>query len=237
MPRREEPPAQDDGPPLSEDDAQPSVKSTDDDFKPATEEKDELPAVGRVWEGAGPTSVFAAFKKAGPKPAPPKPAPLPVVSADGPVDKSDLPKLMAQFLSAAERAAPAVAHFLEGARVKEIDDRGTLTLVYYKDFEASPQMLERGGRRETLQNILTDLLGEPIGIKCEVAEENSPAVAQRPAPPPPRSAPKSSPEPQAQPAQNLGIPVTEELRAEILQNNPLAKSLADQLGARIVKVE
>ncbi|MGN6625335.1 MAG: DNA polymerase III subunit gamma/tau, partial [Tepidisphaeraceae bacterium] len=52
-------------------------------------EVDDLPAVGKVWEGAGPTSIFAAFKKSGaPKPAAAA-APIVATSNVGPVDRND----------------------------------------------------------------------------------------------------------------------------------------------------
>ncbi|HEY0010250.1 MAG TPA: hypothetical protein VGB55_16115, partial [Tepidisphaeraceae bacterium] len=160
----------DDGPPPSADDAIPTSRTIDDgsdnDFKSATEEKDDLPAVGQVWEGGGATSVFAAFKKSSVSnpPAPPQKQ-QPAVLTGGPIDRNDLPQLTARFISAIEEAFPQIAPFLEGARFTSIDDRGMATLAFYKDHEASPQMLERGNRRENLQTVLSQLLGAPTGIK------------------------------------------------------------------------
>ncbi|MGN6506099.1 MAG: DNA polymerase III subunit gamma/tau [Tepidisphaeraceae bacterium] len=203
-------------------------------------EVDDLPAVGKVWEGAGPTSIFAAFKKsAAPKPAP-APPPNVATSNVGPVDRNDFDTLLQRLRGAAMESQPTVAGFLDGGRIVAMDG-GTVTLEYPKALEVSARMLERNGKRESLQQVLSDLLGEPTGIRLSI---NPDAVV---APPPARAVaaptrPASNghaappPPPPPDPQQN-GIPLTEELRVELLQHNPLIKSLAEQFNARIVKVE
>ncbi|MGN6726961.1 MAG: DNA polymerase III subunit gamma/tau [Tepidisphaeraceae bacterium] len=203
-------------------------------------EVDDLPAVGKVWEGAGPTSIFAAFKKsAAPKPAP-APPPNVATSNVGPVDRNDFDTLLQRLRGAAMESQPTVAGFLDGGRIVAMDG-GTVTLEYPKALEVSARMLERNGKRESLQQVLSDLLGKPTGIRLSI---NPDAVV---APPPARAVaaparPASNghaappPPPPPDPQQN-GIPLTEELRVELLQHNPLIKSLAEQFNARIVKVE
>jgi hypothetical protein len=129
-----------------------------------------------------------------------------------------------------------VAGFLEGARITALDG-GTLTLEYPRNLAASARMLDRNGKRESLQQVLKNLLGEETGLRFEISEQDAELPPSRPvAPPPPapRNAARAEPEPAPQ---NLGIPVTEELRVEILTQVPLAKKLAEAFGARIVKVE
>ena len=210
---------------------------------PAPPEDDDaaLPAVGKVWEGAGPTSVFAAFKKANAtKPATPPAAQAPSPKAPGlaPVS-NDLATLMTRLREATGRDQPTIAGFLDGGLITGLDGN-VLTLEYPKNLEVSAKMLDRNGKRESLQAVLAGLLGHTVGVRFSVNAEDAPAVVAETqhATWKPPSAPASAPEPvPAAPAANNGIPITEELRVELLQQNPLIKSLAEQFNARVVKVE
>ncbi len=209
-----------------------------------TDEPDELPAVGRVWEGGGATSIFNAFKKNQGTP-PPKPTappweqqPTPQQSDNlAPVDPTNFDALMQRFHNAAFEQAPTIAGFLEGGRIIDVN-AGTVTLEYPKNFEASARMLDRNGKRESLQEVLSALLGKPTGIKFSISDQE--LIIEKPKPEKP-AAPqweKRSPTPAPEPVPvNQGIPVTEELRVELMQNNPLIKSIAETFGARVVKVE
>lgn len=209
-----------------------------------TDEPDELPAVGRVWEGGGATSIFNAFKKnqgAPPKnsAAPPwEQQPTPQKSDNlAPVDPSNFETLMQRFHNAAFEQAPTIAGFLEGGRIIDVN-AGTVTLEYPKNFEASARMLDRNGKRESLQEVLSTLLGKPTGLKFSISDQE--LVIEKPKPEKP-AAPQwekrtSTPAPEPVPV-NQGIPVTEELRVDLMQNNPLIKSIAETFGARVVKVE
>ena len=198
-----------------------------------------LPAVGKVWEGAGPTSVFAAFKKAGvSKPAasssPQALSPKPQAPVSG-----DLATLMTRLREATMREQPTIAGFLDGGRITALDG-SVLTLEYPKNLEVSAKMLDRNGKRESLQAVLAGLLGHTVGVRFSVNAEDAPAVVAETqhATWKPPSAPASAPEPTApQPVANNGIPLTEELRIELLQQNPLIKAMAEQFNARVVKVE
>ena len=231
---------------------------------PATDDDAALPAVGRVWEGAGPTSVFAAFKKAGAaRPAAASAAtsaPASAVSSPGVTSAApsaaagDLGGLMTRLRTAASEQTPTIAGFLDGGRITHLDaDGGTLTLEYPRRLEPSVRMLDRNGKRESLQNVLAGLLGHTVGVRFSindaevaappaaaggVAAETQHATWRPPAVPinaPDAPAPVAAP--MAAGAAANGIPLTEELRVELLQQNPLIKSLAEQFNARVVKVE
>jgi hypothetical protein len=190
-----------------------------------------------VWEGGGATSVFAAFKNRG-RQSPPPPAARPAMASANvaPVDAGDFAALMARFLDAAGREQPTAAVFLEGGRIVANDGR-VVTIELPLENAPAAQMLERNNRRENLQQVLSGLLGNPAALKIAVSDTPTAAVANpRPAPDVPPTVPRHA-EPEPPPPQQQGIPVTEELRIEILQNVPLAKALAEQLGGRIVKIE
>ncbi len=216
-----------------------SPQSLDIDPVSSSDENDELPAVGRVWEGAGPVSVFAAFKRASAsKPAPVAESPARSTRSDnlGPVDRTDFAGLMDRLYAAASEQSPTAATFLEGGKIISVAP-GNITVEYPKNLAASARMLDRNGKRESLQQVLSELLGEPTGIKLEVSDveviESKPPAAERSVR---RPAPASSTQAESAPV-NQGIPLTEELRTEILTNNPLIKSIAEAFNARVVKVE
>jgi len=228
---------------ISTSDSQPPTS----DLRPPTpdpqspsDEKDDLPSVGRVWEGGGATSIFNAFKKSSTPALKPTASPsisrIPESDNLAPVDKSDFEQLMSRFHHAAAEQAPTVAGFLEGGRIIALES-GTATLEYPKNYAASARMLDRNGKRESLQQVLSNLIGQPTGLKLSISEHDlileKPPEPQRP---PPRSNAPASHENEPVP-QNLGIPVTEELRTDILEHNPLIKSIAEQFNARIVKIE
>ena len=102
-------------------------------------------------------------------------------------------------------------------------------------------MLDRPARRDPLQQILSDVAGRPTSMRIVIAPAPSSAeggLGARSIPDAPRTAPRQAadpPEPAAPPS--AGIAITEELRIDILENNPLAKAIAEQLGGRIVKIE
>ncbi|HEX8325650.1 MAG TPA: DNA polymerase III subunit gamma/tau [Tepidisphaeraceae bacterium] len=212
---------------------------------PPEEDDTALPAVGRVWEGAGPTSVFAAFKKsnaARPAAAPAAP-PAPAASRQPPAADGDsnLATLMTRLRHAASEQQPTIAGFLDGGRITALDG-STLTLEYPKHLEVSAKMLDRNGKRESLQNVLAGLLGHTVGVRFTVNQDDTapPTPAQaaetQHATWKPPATPVTAPDAPQPPTAN-GIPITEELRVELLQQNPLIKMLADQFNARVVKVE
>jgi hypothetical protein len=143
---------------------------------------------------------------------------------------------MDRLHAAASEQSPTAATFLEGGKIISVAP-GNITVEYPKNLAASARMLDRNGKRESLQQVLSDLLGEPTGIKLEVSDveviEEKPPTPERRVH---RPAPASSPQAESAPV-NQGLPLTDELRTEILQNNPLIKSIAEAFNARVVKVE
>jgi hypothetical protein len=194
-----------------------------------------------VWEGGGATSVFAAFKNRGRKPESPalsRAAPPPAANV-GPVDAGDFSALMSRFLDAAGREQPTAAVFLEGGRIVA-NDGNLVTIELPLENAPAAQMLERNNRRENLQQVLSNLLGTPAALKINVSDTPAAAEANpRPAPGVPPTVPRHAAQPEPEPAapQQQGIPVTEELRIEILQNVPPRQGGRRATGRRIVKVE
>ncbi len=208
---------------------------------PTQEDNDDLPSVGRVWEGGGATSIFSAFKKSGS--STPTPPATGTSSNNFPpdnitsVDRTDFDQLMSRFHQAAAEQAPTVAGFLDGGKIIALE-AGTATVEYPKNLEASARMLDRNGKRESLQEVLSNLLGQPVGIKFSISDQEQIVTAPKRADPRPQPQQQSKPTTSdAPPPPNPGIAITDDLRSDLMKNNPLLKALAEQFDARIVKVE
>jgi hypothetical protein len=206
---------------------------------------DELPSVGRVWEGGGATSVFAAFKKAAANRSnansPTPDARLPNHASTAQVDASvtsidthDLAGLMSRLRLAAVAEQPTVGAFLDGASIIAYAD-DCITIEYPKNLEQSAKMLDRNGKRENLQEVLSRLTGRATGIRFSISDRID--ETPRPAPLAGRPAPKPTPAAEPLIPQQTGINITEQLRVELLTSVPLVKALADTFNARLVKVE
>jgi len=186
-----------------------------------------------VWEGGGATSVFAAFKKASTPTRQPS-APILTDASLEPADATEFGALMARFRSAAVTEQPTVGAFLDGGKIIARDDDG-ITIEYPKHLEPSVKMLDRNGKRESLQDVLSRLVGSPTSIRFSISDRVD--ETPKPAAPNPRPAPRQAPAIEPVMPQQQGIPITEQLRAELMATVPLVKALADEFNARLVKVE
>lgn len=212
-----------------------------------SDEKDDLPAVGRVWTGGGVTSVFQAFRQN----AVTRPKNSSATSSDseqnpplrGLADPQDLNGLMRQLQIAVSEQAPTLVGFLEGGKIKDFQS-DTVTLEYPLNYQASARMLDRNGKRESIQQVLSQLLGRPVGLKILISEQELTPGESKPVFVVSADAGKASAirpgtprEPVAESSSGSGgLAITPELTHELMEN-PLIRSLSETFGARIVKVE
>lgn len=211
------------------------------------EEKDDLPAVGRVWTGGGVTSVFQAFRQNAS--AQPVEAPIhksdPPLHSDNlePVDPNNFTQLMQRLHAAVSEQVPTLVGFLEGGQIKDFQS-DTITLEYPPDYQASARMLDRNGKRESVQKVLSQLLGRSVGLKILVSDADQKPSENKPPAPTPEDSKVASfrreevvREPTTESSGgSQGLTLTPELTNELMEN-PLIRSLSETFGARIVKVE
>lgn len=198
------------------------------------DEDDSLPAVGRVWEG-GSQSLTMMFKKSNtPRPAAAEPS-------AAPVDNGEFSGLMGRLISALEEKGPSWPAFVKSATITGIDD-GVVTLRYPPTEEMTLKMLDRNGKKETIQQLLSELMGRPIGIRT-VLDPNAPAdepaavqTAAAPSRKPSFSQASKAAAPPPPPAAETGIRLTQELKDQ-LKLDPLIAAVIKELGGEIVKVE
>ena len=204
---------------------------------------DDLPAVGRVWEGPAP-SLGAILKKHAATGSGPTPQPAASPPADNganvePVSPTDLPGVWKALLQLLSQHGPGLHSLLAHGRLVSIDD-GRAVIRYGAQHETFVKMLDRNGKKDLVREAITRVLRQSIGVRFEIdastaAQESEPSAAA----PAPRqrtgSAELTAPVVMAPPVPVVKI--TPELIESIRSAEPLVKALMDDLGAQIVKVE
>jgi hypothetical protein len=199
---------------------------------------DDLPSVGKVWEGER-VSLGAAFKRAAGKPAP---LPAPARSAEPlsnvePVS-DDLRQLWQRWLNALHQQGPSLPPLLEGARLEGIEE-GRAILKFSHEDAPRARLLERNGKKEALVQALSEAHGQPLGLKIEIEPKSDAPQPARPAatlaPMPRRPAPPSRP-PASESESPPPAPLTPEL-IEQVQADPLVRAVMRELGAMPLRIE
>jgi DNA polymerase-3 subunit gamma/tau len=202
------------------------------DNSSADDESDDLPQVGRVWEGPRPSlsTLMARSRAADPLPPPPPPASFNIE----PVDPNDLPAVWRALLSLLANQGPGLTAMLSQGRYTGIED-GRAVIQFSRDQEFFAKSLDRNGKKDAIREAMVRILGRPVGLKFDVSTETPPPVetpswAANPVNPAPQPS-----TPAAAPSGPASLPLTAELLGT-LQSNPLIKSLLDNFGGTIIKV-
>lgn len=195
---------------------------------------DDLPAVGKVWEGPR-LSLGEAFKRSSAPPAPPPNHVEPVGAGDG-TDLWD--RLVAELHS----KSPALPPLLEGARLVDVDlEQGTAILRYAHEDAPRSRLIDRNGKKEMVAEALSTVLGKPTRLRIEVepAPDKSTKLSPDTFAPPRTKRPsfqdvaRQGSNPTVQPASTT---LTSEQKTQ-LAKDPLVRAVLEALGGDIVKVE
>ena len=209
------------------------------------DDTDDLPAVGKVWEGSTESlSSLMAKRRAATAMTEPTNAPLTISSPQPsivPSDSHDLPVLWQAIL--AELSSQVMLHSLVSqGELLGIDD-GRAIMRFPARHETFIKAWEKNGKKDIIRDAATRALGRSMGVKFELA-----AKVELPAPPktetsvPPASR-KAGPRPPSVPEAVLASPeptsikITNELVDSLAKQIPLIKSVMHQLGGQVIKVE
>ncbi|CAN5502044.1 hypothetical protein BH09PLA1_BH09PLA1_27580 [soil metagenome] len=197
------------------------VSAVDDD-------DDALPAPGKVWDNSGPS--LSELVKQQTQLAEDE-SNVSAVSTD------DYNAVMSRLRSLVHQKSPGIDGWLVHAKYLGVRD-GIAVISYASNHGTAAAMLDRNGKREVIQDELSSVLGETVGVKFEIEAEDpnvadEPPMASRPAR---REAVRATPVPPPDPV-TPSIRITPELREQLRNSEPLIKTLMDDLGAEIVKVE
>jgi DNA polymerase-3 subunit gamma/tau len=202
----------------------------------AADDEDDLPAPGKVWENSGP-SLVELLKQRNETDVESAPA----ESNIAPADLKDLPQVWQKLLDVLAARGPALHSLVAHGRLAAIED-GRAVIRYDKRHETFVKMLDRNGKKDVVRDALTQIVGESVGLKFEVDETQDAAVAVMEAPARPQVVRRSVEDaPQAVAAAvappTRSVRVTPKLVESLRNSEPLIKTLMDELGAQIVKVE
>ncbi len=232
----------------------PAPKDEAPEHPPIEAEEDELPAVGKVWQDSSVDLVAALKSKTDPSPAATTPA-QPVVASASPVGpaaeprnwQNNLPGLWACVLEKLAEQAPALPANFTGAQLVALDEH--VAVIRYNCANATfASLVEHSEKKKrALIHELAALLGRNVGVRFETqaAEEAdaastaAPAIAAPttvgPAQPEP-ARPSAAPQPPAVDHSAGKLPLTPQLREEILAH-PLVKGVVDVLGGNLYEVK
>jgi hypothetical protein len=210
----------------------PSSSTNDDD------DNDDLPAVGKVWEGPR-ESLATLMAKSTARIAAPlqKPEP-PNIEA---VNPGDLPGQWQAMLTLISKHGPGLHGILSQGRFIGVDD-GQAVIRVSKSHETFIARLQQKDKADVIRDVVSKVLNESVGVRFEVEETTTATVA----PPAPTRAP--APEPPAPRAAATGAPtlvmeastltrLTDEMRHKLYNDEPLIRAVVDQLGGTILKLE
>ncbi len=207
---------------------------------------DDLPSVGRVWEGET-RSLGAMFKAQRTPPAQAKPAPADVApepSNVGPVDPDNLPMVWQQVLAKFSENH-GILGVLKSAKLAEIGDDVAVVLLgpQHATFVSA---WSRNGKKDQVAEALTGVLDRPVGVRFDVdAAASTPLPASLPAdaarpearndsrPEARRPAPaRPDPEPPAAPVGPAFTRPSDEQKKEY-EADPLVREIMNRFGAEV----
>jgi DNA polymerase III gamma/tau subunit len=201
------------------------------------EDDDDLPAVGKVWDGPRPSlGALMAAQAAAIK------AEKPHVE---PVQSGELSERWKAVIVMLAPQGPALSGLLQNGQFVRIDD-GIAVVRYSSKNETNVKLLERANKKDLVRDALSKVMDQPLGVRFEisdtaVAEMNTtpsapPAAAVAPVQAAKRPMPAATTPPA--PAENSNvIRLTDEKRTELYQSDPLIRAVVDQLGGSIIRLE
>src|SRR4051812_12762954 len=238
-------------PPVPRAESAPSPSFDNDDSD------DDLPAVGRVWEGPKPSlaSILKQHSAAATASTAPPPGSAPsadrVAGATGganveTVDPGDLPAVWKALLALLSARGPVLASVLQQGRFVGIDD-GRAVIRYTREHETFVRMFEKNGKKDQIREALSQVLNQSVGVVFEVVDEapapadsapgpTTEAARARPASAPARPAPSAPARPEPPPGPPA-VRITPELVQSLRESQPLIRAVMDRLGAQVIKVE
>jgi DNA polymerase III gamma/tau subunit len=207
---------------------------------PNTDEDDDLPRPGKVWDGPSLKSLLAEERARSAEAAlAPAPAASPEANVEA-VSSADLPGVWKALLQLVAAQAQGLHGLLSHGRLAGIED-GLAVIRYGAQHQTFVKMLEKNGKKEVVREAIGQVLKQNVGVKFEVesgegekdpmpAETGRPAGNGRAETAPAASRP-------AAPAPTPVVRVTPEMVQSLREKEPLVRALMDELGAQIIKVE
>jgi DNA polymerase-3 subunit gamma/tau len=212
------------------------------------DEDDDLPRPGKVWDNTGPSlKELLALEAAkneltqNVEAVTHTPAPPDAFANVEAVTATDLGATWKSLLEMMATHGPGLQSLLAGGTFSSVQD-GQAIITYPKKNETFTKLLDRNGKKDLIRDGLSQLLGQSVGVRFVVDENEivtEPAPASAPTPKePPRQQASARPAAVAQemPAGPPAIRITPEL-VDQLRKDPLVSMVMEKFNATVVKVE
>jgi hypothetical protein len=162
----------------------------------------------------------------------------PTAQADSPnvepADPSDFPAVWQALLGLLARHGRGLGALLAPANYVGVQD-GQAVIRYSAEHQTLIKLLERNGKKDLVRDALSQVLGQPVGVRFDVTSPSAPAQPQQVQP---RAAPSPAPAAAGPAAPSVGpvsIPLTSDLLSQV-QQDPLIRAVIDELGGQVVRV-
>ncbi|MCS7034428.1 MAG: DNA polymerase III subunit gamma/tau, partial [Phycisphaerae bacterium] len=203
-----------------------------------TDDDDVLPAVGKVF--AGPTrSLGAIFAESGRASGTSNDARASTTAANlQPVDQAEFASMMSRLRAALARHGPGYDGILVHGRIVSVE-AGRAVIRYSHAHEAAARMLQREPRRQVVQQTLSELMNEPVGLVVEV-DSDPPDGRENPPNRPNGTKPSSRDASQAAAVSTPPPPapvITAEQKRAILESDPLVRAACELFDGEIVRID
>ncbi|MGB7158831.1 MAG: hypothetical protein WBD40_12235, partial [Tepidisphaeraceae bacterium] len=218
----------------------------------AEDEDDDLPRPGKVWDNSGP-SLSELLKQQQSAPPPPSLEPVAATPAASEsnveaVDPNNLPVVWQKLLDVLAEKGPGLPGLLSHGRYIGLED-GKCVVRYAKQHETFVKMFERNGKKDQVREAFSKVLNQSVGITFDLEADATSAIATTEVAPkitantPPAKAVSPTAvrreavrAPAATPAP-APVRLTDEQIAALRESDPLIKSIMDELGAQVIKIE
>ncbi len=204
------------------------------------DDDDDLPAPGKVWEGPQESlATLMARQRAAAEP-----------SNVEPVTSADLAGQWQQLLRIVAEQGPSLTGLLQNGRFVGVED-GRAIVQLPSHNEMTLKLLEKGNKKELVKAAFSQVLNTAVGVHFEIAPDGAPpptsraeaslaapaqAIPSRPPVPVPATKLVAAPTPPSVEPSNT-IRLTDEIRNQLYQTEPLVKLIVDQFGGSVIKLQ
>jgi hypothetical protein len=204
-----------------------------------------------VWDNSGPSlSELLKQQRSAPTPEPVAVTPAATESSNvEAIDLNDLPGVWKSLLDLLAEKGPGLPGLLHHGRFVGVED-GRAVIRYAKQHETFVKMFDRNGKKDQVREAFSKVLNQNVGVTFDVEAEDATAPAGVATMPAPAASPAKAPARAGSPAvtpvrREIPTPPsapastrpTQEQIDALRASDPLIKSLMDDMGATIMKIE
>jgi DNA polymerase-3 subunit gamma/tau len=230
--------------PVAEAQAEPPSTQIADTTESEEESDDDLPRPGKVWEGPSLAQLMREQAQSLSKPSASAESPMSPLSATEPssasVDDGDVVKLWPRLIAMLQEQGSSLAGALTLATCAGIHD-GVAIIRFKPEGATFAKAFSGNGKKDIIAKALSDLRGQPIGVRFEVEADSTEPAPTAAVNAPAQQKPEARVQPQAAQAREFAAaPAAQRLSVEAIEEmkaDPLVQIVLREFGGTIIKVE